>query len=208
MVSYASNTGTRRNLQQFRDYGWRILLTPLNPIRREGLPFAIDNGAWSCHTQGLPFDDDGFRSLVDAYGAEADFIVIPDKVAQGLRSLEFSLSWMPRLKGLSLLLLALQDGMTPDDVGPILREYPKLGLFLGGSIEFKLSEMKGWGMVAHAFGSYYHVGRVNSRKRIRMCHHAGADSVDGTSGTLFSVTVPRLDGEIRQGSLLSPRMIQ
>jgi hypothetical protein len=208
MISYASNTGTRINLEQFRRYGWRILLTPLNPKLREGLRFAVDNGAWSCSQQGLPFDDDGFRSLVEAHGAGADFVVIPDIVAGGMRSLEFSLSWMDRLKGLKRLLLPLQDGMTAEDIGAVLRQYPDMGLFLGGSTDWKLSTMGEWGAVAHAFGRYYHVGRVNSRKRIRMCQHAGADSVDGTSGTLFSVTVPRLDGEIRQASLLSPRFVQ
>lgn len=206
MISYASNTGTKRNLEQFRRFGWRILLTPLNPIPREGLRFAIDNGAWSCYQQNLPFDWDGFRSLVEAYGSMADFVVVPDLVAQGQKSLDFSLSWIDRLKGCRLLLLPLQDGMTSQDVGSVLRQHPRLGIFLGGSTEWKLSTMQGWGMVAHAFGRHYHVGRVNTRKRIRMCQHAGADSIDGTSGTLFSVTVPRLDGEIRQASLLTPRL--
>lgn len=206
MISYASNTGTKRNLQQFRNFGWRILLTPKNPVPRDGLRFAIDNGAWSCYQQKLPFDSDGFISLVEAFGSAADFVVVPDLVGEGLLSLDFSLSWMDKLKGTRLLLLPLQNGMKADDIGPVLLRYPGLGLFLGGDTEWKLATMQGWGMVAHAFGRYYHVGRVNSRKRIRMCQHAGADSVDGTSGTLFSVTVPRLDGEIRQASLLTPRL--
>lgn len=206
MISYASNTGTRRNLQQFRDFGWRILLTPDNPVPRRGLRHSIDNGAWKAYKNKLPFDSDAFASLVEAYGSLADFVVIPDIVAGGLESLDFSLSWIDRLKGLRLLLLPLQDGMKAEHIGPVLRKYPDLGLFLGGSTEWKLATMGEWGAVAHAFGRYYHVGRVNSRKRIRMCQHAGADSIDGTSGTLFSVTVPRLDGEIRQSSLLSPRV--
>lgn len=207
MISYASNTGTRRNLQQFRDFGWRVLLTPDNPTPREGLRCAIDNGAWGAFKKKLPFDGDAFRSLVEAYGSMADFVVVPDKVAEGLASLEFSLSWMERLRGMRLLLLPLQDGMKAADIGPVLREYPDLGLFLGGSTDWKLATMGEWGAVAHAFGRHYHVGRVNSRKRIRMCQHAGADSIDGTSGTLFSITVPRLDGEIRQGSLISPKAL-
>jgi len=203
MISYASNTGTRRNLEQFRRYGWRVLLTPMNPKLPDGLRYALDNGAWSCYQQKLPFDDEGFSSLVETYGAGAEFVVIPDKVAQGSKSLEFSLSW---LKGLRMLLLPVQDDMSPDDVGAVLEQHPSMGIFLGGTTEWKLATMQGWGMVAHAFRRYYHVGRVNTRKRIRMCQHAGAHSVDGTSGTLFSVTVPRLDGEIRQSSMLSPRV--
>jgi len=206
MISYASNTGTRRNLEQFRKYNWRVLLTPLNPGLPEGLRFAVDNGAWSCFQQGLPFDDEGFMSLVEVYGPAADFVVIPDIVEGGMKSLAFSLSWLDRLKGLRLLLLPLQDGMDTKTIGAVLEQHPSLGLFLGGSTEFKLATMSGWGMVAHAFRRYYHIGRVNTRRRIRMAQHAGADSVDGTSGTLFSVTVPRLDGEIRQASLLSPRL--
>ncbi len=202
MISYASNTGTKRNLEQFRKFGWRILLTPLNPKLPQGLRYAVDNGAWSCFQQKVAFDDDGFRSLVDAYGSGADFVVIPDLVEQGQKSLEFSLSWLDRLKVIRLLLLPVQDGMSADDVGAVLQQHPRLGIFLGGSTDWKLATMEGWGMVAHAFGRYYHVGRVNSRRRIRMCQHSGAHSIDGTSGTLFSVTVPRLDGEIRQASLI------
>lgn len=206
MISYASNTGTRRNLAQFRKFGWRILLTPDNPVPREGLRHGIDNGAWKAYKNKLPFDADAFSSLVEAYGSTADFVVIPDKVAQGRISLEFSLSWIERLKNCRLLLLPVQDDMDERDVGAVLEQHPSMGIFLGGTTEWKLATMQGWGMVAHAFRRYYHVGRVNTRKRIRMCQHAGADSIDGTSGTLFSVTVPRLDGEIRQTSLLSPRL--
>ena len=178
----------------------------MNPKLPDGLRYALDNGAWSCYQQKLPFDDEGFSSLVETYGAGAEFVVIPDKVAQGSKSLEFSLSWLPRLKGLRMLLLPVQDDMSPDDVGAVLERHPGMGIFLGGTTEWKLATMQGWGMVAHAFRRCYHVGRVNTRKRIRMCQHAGAHSVDGTSGTLFSVTVPRLDGEIRQSSMLSPRV--
>ena len=194
-------------MEQFRKYGWRVLLTPLNPSLPDGLRYAVDNGAWSCHTRNLPFDNEGFSNLVELYAETADFVVIPDKVGKGKESLEFSLSWMDRLKNSRLLLLPIQDDMSEKDVGAVLERFPTLGLFLGGTTEYKLETMKGWGMVARAFCRYYHVGRVNTRKRIRMCQHAGADSIDGTSGTLFSVTVPRLDGEIRQASMI-PRMVQ
>jgi hypothetical protein len=207
MRSYASHTRTRRNLETFRVFGWRILLTPQNPRPVEGLPFAIDNGAWRTHQQKLPFDSDGFSRLVEMHGAAADFIVVPDIVCGGLDSLEFSLSWLDRLKGLRLLLLPVQDGMSADDVGAVLRRNPGLGIFLGGSTEWKLRTMYGWGMVAHALGCYYHVGRVNSRRRIRLAQEAGADSVDGSSGTRYSVNVAKLDDAARQPSLLRPAVV-
>ena len=206
MNCYASNTRTRRNLEQFRRHLWRILLSPQNPNWPEGFRCAIDNGAWPCFVNDLPFDTDGFRRLVDRHGVAADWIVIPDKVAAGEESLAFSESWMSELRHFKLLLLAVQDGMTEDQVGCFLRRYPNVGIFLGGSTKWKLDTMYGWGQVAHAYGRHYHIGRVNSMRRIRLAQEAGADSIDGTSGTRFSVNVPKLDCAARQPSLLSPRI--
>ena len=207
MICYASNTRTPRNLDQFRRFDWRILLSPANPRPAAGLRFAIDNGAWPAYTQNLPFDSEGFARLVDRHGAAADFVVVPDVVCGGMASLEFSLSWLDRLQGLRLLLLPVQDGMSADDVGAVLRRYPGLGIFLGGSTEWKLRTMYGWGMVAHALCCYYHVGRVNSRRRIRLAQEAGANSVDGTAGTRYAVNVPKLDDASRQSSLLRPAVL-
>jgi hypothetical protein len=204
LKSYASHTRTRRNIETFRKFGWRILLSPENPKPIDGFRFAIDNGAWRSYQQKLSFDSEGFARLIDMHGAAADFVVIPDIVCGGLESLKFSLSWMDRLQGLKLLLLPVQDGMNADDVGAVLRRYPGLGIFLGGSTEWKERTMYGWGMVAHALGCYYHVGRVNSCRRIRLAQEAGADSIDGSSGTRYSVNVPRLDAAIRQPSLITP----
>lgn len=204
MTGYASNTGTLRNLSALRENGWRLLLTPSNPTVRQGLRFGIDNDAWRAHQQGIPFAADPFKRLIEKCGALADFVIIPDIVAGGLRSFEFSQSWLPYLRTLNRLLLPLQDGMTPEIVGPFLHSHPNVGLFLGGSTEFKLREIYAWGMVAHAFGRHYHVGRVNTARRIRLCAEAGADSFDGTSATMFSCTLPLLESARKQPSLLTP----
>lgn len=208
MIGYASNTGTRRNLQALRDYGWRILLTPDNPTPRDGLRFAIDNGAWKAHQQGTPFDAEKFGNLVERYGCAADFVILPDIVVGGRGSLEFSLSWIPKLRNLKSLLLPIQDGMTAYDVGMVLRQNVYVGLFLGGSTEFKLREMYAWGMVAHAWKRWYHIGRVNTRRRIRLCAEAGADSFDGTSATMYATTLPLLESARIQPSLLRPEVFQ
>ncbi len=147
MIPYASNTGTRRNLAALRAAGWRIMLTPANPKWRDGFKCCIENGAWSAYQTGQPFDEKGFLSLVDAYGSIADFVIVPDIVAGGMKSLEFSLSWLPRLRHLPNLLLPVQDGMTPADVGSVLSSWTGLGIFLGGSTEWKLQTLYGWGMV-------------------------------------------------------------
>jgi hypothetical protein len=204
VIGYASNTGTRRNLAALRVADWRILLTPDNPTPREGLKHGVDNGAWGAFQKNQPFDEGRFLSLVEQSGADADFIVVPDIVAGGMRSLDFSLSWLPRLAGGPLLLLAVQDGMDVFTVAAVLHAYPNLGIFLGGTTEWKLQTMYGWGVLAAVMGRHYHVGRVNTARRIRLCEEAGADSFDGTSATMFSCTLPLLESARQNRSLLTP----
>jgi len=204
VIGYASNTGTKRNLAALRDAGWRIMLTPDNPTPREGLKHCLDNGAWGAFQKGIPFDCGRFEKLVDTAGLKADFIVLPDIVAGGGNSLAFSVSWLPRLNSYRSLLLPLQDGMDPKAVLAILRAWPHVGIFLGGTTEYKLATMHDWGVAAAALGRWYHVGRVNSRRRIRMAAACGATSFDGTSATRFSCTLPLLDAARRQPNLFAP----
>jgi hypothetical protein len=152
----------------------------------------------------LPHDFSGFQDLAERYGCAADFVVLPDIVAGGADSLNLSVSWIPKLKNLKCLLIPLQDGMTALEVGKVLREHRQCGLFLGGTTEFKLREMYGWGMVAKSWRRWYHIGRVNTRRRIRLAAEAGADSIDGTSASMYSCTVPELSSASRQPSLLTP----
>lgn len=205
MTPYASNTRTRRNLAMLEKHSWRILVTPDNPKPPNGFLFGIDNGAWKARN-GSPFDEVGFERLVEKHGPMADFVVIPDIVAGGRKSLEFSVSWLPKLRGLRRLLLPVQDGMNSWEVGDVLREWTNTGLFLGGSTDWKLATMYAWGMMACSARRYYHVGRVNSARRIRLAAEAGADSFDGTSATMFSCTVPLLEAARSQPSLLVPSM--
>ena len=205
MIGYASNTGTKRNLEALRVHGWRILLTPDNPKRRPELCHGIDNGAWGAFQKQIPFDAAAFLSLVERHGDAADFVVIPDIVAGGMASLEFSLTWLDRLQHLEKILLPVQDGMDVLTVAAVLHQYPKMGIFLGGTTEWKLSTMLQWGILAAAMNRHYHVGRVNTMRRIRLCAEAGASSFDGTSATMYACTLPMLESARRQPSLLAPQ---
>lgn len=194
MTPYASRTGTRRNLKALREAGWHLLVSARGVLRSEGFPYALDNGAWTAFQKGEAFDVPAFETAVAKMGDRARWIVLPDIVGGGLPSLEFSMRWAGQLP--SLELLAVQDGMEPNHVEGLLG--PNRGIFLGGSTEFKLSTMRQWGRVANENGAYFHVGRVNTRKRIRMCKDAGADSFDGTSATRFAVNIPMLTAEVNQ----------
>lgn len=196
VIGYASRTGTRRNLAALRAAGWRIMVSARGPLRPEGFAYALDNGAWTAHQEGKPFDELAFWRAFGLLGHGADFVVAPDVVAGGLDSLRFTERWLPKLDDARLVLVAVQDGMEPADVRGLLG--PRVGLFLGGSTEWKLARMRDWGAVAREVPCYYHVGRVNTRRRIRLCWEAGADSFDGTSASRFALNVPRLDAARRQ----------
>lgn len=196
MIAYASRTGTKRNLDALRAAGWRLLVSAKGVWRTEGFRYALDNGAWTAFQQGVAFDEDAFRGLLDALGEGADWIVLPDIVEGGMASLDYSLSWLDRVPGHRLL--AVQDGMTAVDVRNLLG--PKVGLFVGGSTEWKLRTMRQWGSLARDVGCYLHVGRVNSKKRIALCAEAGAHSFDGTSATRFSKTIPSLTAATNQST--------
>ena len=199
MIAYASRTGTRRNLAALREAGWRILVSARGVLRSEGFRYALDNGAWTAFTQGEPFDVAAFEKALDLMGAEADWVASPDIVGGGMRSLELSESWLPRLIDARLVLIPVQDGLAVSDVRPLLGN--RVGIFLGGSTEWKLATMREWGELAHEVGCYYHVARVNTRRRIEMCSEAGATSFDGSSASRFAASLPRLERARCQPSL-------
>lgn len=162
--------------------------------------WCYDNGAWVAHTTGQPFDEAAFLKGYDKVGRGADFAVLPDIVAGGMRSLDYSLTWRERLgEPLCPLLLAVQDGMDVADVEGLVGKH--LGIFVGGSTEWKEATLPQWGRLARATGAHLHVGRVNTARRIKLCAMAGADSIDGTSVTRFVKTLPLIDNAVRQWAL-------
>lgn len=204
MKAYATRTGTKRNLKALRDAGWGLLVTP-DAARTEGFTeYGIDNGAWSAHTKGLDWDSTyraKFERLVEDYGAAADFIVAPDIVAAGAASLARSVEWLPALRSVGcLVLIPVQDDMRPD---PSLTRHlgDTVGLFVGGSTEFKIASLPTWSWVAREWDCYLHVARVNSVRRIRYCQAYGVDSIDGTSASRYAVELTKLDAALRQPML-------
>lgn len=195
---YASRTGTRRNLDALRAAGWGLLVSRAGEWRTEGFDrYVLDNGAWSDFQAGREFQDEPFDQLVDLLGARADWIVLPDIVAGGLASLALSKRWLNRcLSCCPLVLIAVQDGMTEADLAPLVGR--SVGVFLGGSTEWKLANMARWGEFCRQRGIHYHVARVNTARRIAMALAAGADSMDGSSATRFAVTLRPLDLALRQ----------
>lgn len=195
MQAYTSRTGTLTTIAALRQAGWRWLVVPGDGKRGQlyGMPFAIDNGAWRCFTAGTPWDEAAFVATVHQHGSRADWIALPDIVAAGAASLERSSAWLPRLRAIcgAPLLLPVQDGMADADIVPFAQA--GVGVFLGGSTEWKLANALRWGRFARAHGVYYHIARVNTARRIRLCAAAGADSIDGTSAVAFPKTLALIE---------------
>lgn len=199
-MAYASRTGTRRNLAALRAAGWRLMVSARGVLRSEGFPYALDNGAWTAFQKGEAFDIPAFERAYTLLGDGADFVIAPDVVASAEASLALTREWLPRLDAARLVLVSVQDGMRFGDVADLVS--PRVGVFMGGSTEWKLANVVRWGRWCRDHGVYYHVGRVNTVRRIRLCHDAGADSFDGSSVSRFACTLPKLDRANRQPSLL------
>lgn len=197
---YASRTGGRQNLDAMAQAGIRLLATPQQLDRyAEPMPpwaFGLDNGAFG---EG-GFNPAEFRRALGMIGCMADWIVLPDVVCGGLASLRLSLDWRAEVLAVGPpALLPVQDGMTPDDVRPHVGR--RVGIFVGGSTDWKETTMGMWGALAREVGAWLHVGRVNTQRRMALAVAAGADSVDGTSPTRFSCRAAPLADSARQGPL-------
>lgn len=181
-----TSTGTRRTIEQCNllDVGLLMVADWRNP---DDWPFyAVDNGCFSAYKRGVEWEPSTFLRILDRCKAEGripDFVVIPDKVASP-DSLDFSARWVERLRQSYpdfRLYLAVQDGTTPDDVDEFDRVHGIDGLFVGGTMGWKLETMPMWCKYAHGKGMECHVGRIGPIRRMLMAEWAGADSIDSTT---------------------------
>lgn len=207
MICYASRTGTRRNLDRLRAHGWGLLVSRAGVWRTEGFTrIAGDNGAWADFQADRRFDGDAYERFLDWLSDEPivpDWLVLPDIVAGGLDSLALSSRYINRCSAVApLVLIAVQNGMTTADIAPLVG--PSVGVFLGGSTDWKLETAIMWGQFCAEREVYYHFARVNTIKRMSLAIAAGADSVDGSSGSRYAVTVPMLTYASKHQDLFAP----
>lgn len=153
-----------------------------------GVPYFMDNGAFSCWIKGYPYMPDLFwKTLAGCFQArlDLDFIVVPDLVADAA-SLDYSIKWLREyLPGGDRYALAVQDGMTPKDVKNDCRtNFHRLKyIFIGGSVDWKWKTAAEWVSFARDEGKRVHIGQVGSLRRLRAAQSLGVDSVDSGSFT-------------------------
>ena len=174
--------------------------------RTEGFRYALDNGAWA-HRNGECFTDPDatfdFIKLITLLGKHADFIVCPDKVGDAAETRDLIDVWVgmdflaPYLEH-TRVLLAVQDGMTATQIGHYLEAHPMLGIFVGGTTEWKEETIPYWGAVGQEVGCWVHVGRVNTPRRIHMCKSARITSIDGSGVLHYPPCLPELDRAVKE----------
>jgi len=190
MLIYTGNSSGRA-LEEVKRLGMGIMIctTPSGSVDKEwkGLPLALDNGAFSCWNRGLPFMSDVFRNQIVAVhknGLSLNFMVCPDLIGRGKKSLDFSMKWARgELLSCGRLALAVQDGMTPAMVDERNPEEYFNTIFVGGTKEWKWNNAGDWVEYAHSKGLKCHIGRCGTLDKMLYAHDIGADSVDSTNFT-------------------------
>jgi len=195
MKFYLGNVGKLEDVELLKEHGMGTFLTATawrSP--KPGLPYALDNGAYSHYLHGTEFDEKRFDDFLSRHlqlETRPDFAVCPDIVAGGLGSFAFSLQYRMRLTDEIDWYLAVQDGMCPWDLNPVLWRFS--GIFIGGTVLWKTVTGPSWVKLARAHGKKVHIGRCGTPSRIRWAVAIGADSADSTTPACdFSEKLPEL----------------
>lgn len=134
--------------------------------------WAADNGAYS------GFNADLFQEMLNRIQDYPGclFVAAPDVVADFSATDALWRTWEPRLHSLGFpAAYVLQDGCR------VVPWETCQAVFVGGSTEWKLSpQCAGLVEEAKQRGKWCHMGRVNSRRRVRYAVDIGIDSIDGT----------------------------
>lgn len=171
------STGTRVE-ETCRRLGWGRMWVHRKIRLLPGEKWGFDNGAFPAWVRGEKWDADAWLTRMKAARqlGQPYLAVLPDLPARGLESLAFSLDWYPRLPPWPWY-LAVQDGMRPEDVEPVIHRFA--GLFLGGSNRFKATAPE-WLELAHRHQRKLHYARCSSVRKLHWCQEAGVDSADSS----------------------------
>ncbi len=210
---YVCRPTGERAIKACRDHGFGALLSPLfsrknkagtrklvdmsgYTVAPEGMPYVLDNGAWVCFEAGKPWSETPFLRLLEraeSFPRPPEWAVLPDVVGAGPRSLELSESWHDAHAGLARRwLLAVQDGMTVEQVREVIERRELAGIFVGGTRSWKWRSLPRWAELGLDLGCTVHVGRVNGEEKAARCRDLAVSSIDGSSVSRFSVNAAKL----------------
>lgn len=182
------------------EYLGRLVSPRCGNVARPGERWAADNDAFGAWDEGR-----FVRMLGRVEGWPGClFVAAPDVVGDARATLERFDDWRWEVAGRGLpVALVGQDGAEDCDIPWDALD----AFFVGGSTGWKLSSAAA-DLVAEANrrDKWTHMGRVNSRERLRIAYDLGCDSVDGTGWSRFPDhylrrDIPYLDRLHRQRTL-------
>lgn len=203
MKIYFAAHGNKNIIKEQIRNNWGMMSTPFNwRTPTEDLFWALDNGAYSVWVNDLSFPAELFLKTLSKIPSNnpPDFIVCPDIVAAGIKSLSFSLSWIKRLPNDYEYYLSVQDGMEEKDVLSIIKDFD--GVFVGGTMSWKLRTGKGWCQFAHKNSIPCHIARIGTFKRLLFAKNMGADSIDSSTFVQGPNRLKRIENIIGQKTLM------
>lgn len=148
-----------------------------NIYTEPGEPWGLDNGAFRDWREGISFDGDQFRAVLDKAMARPEppyLAVVPDAPGDAVATYAMAEEWLPELPAFPWY-LALQDGMTHHEVDRFAGDI--VGVLLGGTNAFK-AEADQWREYAHDRGLRFHYGRCGTLAKVAHAIRCGADSLD------------------------------
>jgi hypothetical protein len=149
-------------------------------------PYALDNGAFGCwDMQDNEFSDEKWSAMFPKWQAlvywaasaaqRPLWAIVPDVPGDKARTLDrYSMNVQTVIDAEIPPAIAVQDGMTPDDVRSLALR-PQV-VCIGGTTEWKWSTVEMW---CKEF-KRVHVLRCNSPEKLQYLEQLGAESCDGT----------------------------
>mgnify|MGYP001772521626 CR=1 FL=1 len=191
MIVVVGDTRSEEFLAILKTLGWGRTFVEKAFVPYEGEPWGFDNGAFRDWIKGRSFSKIRYLKAIEKAVRMADryhfpyFSVLPDLVAQGEKSLEFSDYWGDKLKTYlgnyfekMNWYLAVQDGMSFESVEEFIKKHSYLkGIFLGGTDTFKALAPE-WSRLAKRYGLKFHYARAGTPKKYALAKLSQADSID------------------------------
>jgi hypothetical protein len=159
-----------------------MLYSPHRDLLPQTRNYIVDNGAYRAYLKGENLNLNHYFAFLGKLMKcpyPPQFVVIPDMVAGGMDSWEFSMKCIGKIPEQFKKYFVVQDGMYQEPIRQILPAID--GLFVGGTTIWKWRTAENWIELAHMAGKKCHIGRVGTWRNFLRAVSIGADSIDGST---------------------------
>jgi hypothetical protein len=183
MKIFTGDSSGRKTLKVLKNNGIGRFFIRGPRVLYEGEEWGFDNGAFSWWKEGKQFQEDVFMRRLEKCHSKLPYApylaVLPDIVAGGDASWDFSMKWLNsgKLPSDWPWYLAVQDGMDTAWVINVLDRVA--GIFLGGSDDYKKQALF-WRKISATHGKPLHYARAGTLNKIAHASMVAADSLDSS----------------------------